>query len=162
MALSLRLIAAVVFSFGLVSLSDVASAARWDIVRVLQGSDGFGASSFHTPSSGNAMSGPILANIVENVATDSWFGFFDDVTGEFSGTFQLEAADGGHSFTLTNPANNGELQYGGPGFLGNPVQSAPFGFLNVNSSLQLTVLGGGQIRITSLKLQNLRKLYGGR
>jgi len=84
-----------------------AQATTWDIVEVMTGSSGFGASLFHSASGSNPMSGTKLADIT---AGSDWFGWFNDADGSFSVT--LPVSTSGPTFTLNSTGTN-DLNFGG-------------------------------------------------
>ena len=104
-------------------LASSAMATLWNVDEVLGGSSGFGASLFHDASGSNAMSGAVLANI----SGAGMLGTFNDVTGQFSGTFNVNVSSG-PSFSLSSS----NLIFGGGGF----------GTLDNNSSMTLNFANG--------------------
>ncbi len=112
-----------------------AQATVFAVDGVLGGSSGFGASSFHDASGSNAMSGPIVADVVEGAGI---FGTYNDVSGALS-VSGLSLTGGTGAFALT-----GTLLFDGLGKLsvnsmlfvdfdataeGNGLVDATLGFL---------------------------------
>ena len=112
-------------------IQGAAQAMVYDIVSVLRGSDGFGASSFHDASGSNVMSGPMVADIVEGLGL---FGTYNDVTGELNATGLMIA--GGGTFSL-----NGTLLFDASGLLAaNSVLNISFSGTS-NPALTDTTIG---------------------
>ena len=108
-----RIIAGLFLAAG---IQGAAQATIYDITGVLNGSSGFGASLFHDASSGNHMSGDIVAQIIEE---QGLFGTYNDATGELQATgLNIE---GGGSFSL-----NGILVFSGGVLAGNSQLDADF------------------------------------
>ena len=123
-----RLLGSVILAMGLFGTS-AAQADVWEIVNVLDGSSGFGASSFHDSSGGSPMSGSTLDEIIE---VGGSFGTYDDVSGELNVTGLTLA--GGGSFTLT-----GNLLF--PGSTLAPASTVDVDFTGQGASLSDTTIG---------------------
>ena len=108
-----------------------AHATVWNIDSVLHGSDGgFGYSVFHTASGSNVMSGSVLGDITNVIS-----GTYDDTTGAFSATFEVDPVGSANTtFTL-----NGNLLFSS-NFLATPSTLA-IDFAVPNTHLVDTVLG---------------------
>lgn len=119
----------IALSVVLLSASVNVQAATWLIVDVLDGSSGFGASSFHDSSGADPMVGPSLAEIDE---VPGVYGTYDDVTGVLSAS-GLTVASGG-SFTL-----DGTLLF--PGGLLSPASTVDVDFTSTIPALTDTTIG---------------------
>lgn len=111
-------------------ISTAASAATWNVDRVISGVDGgFGFSSLHDASGSNVMSGSVLTNVTGASGT------YNDVTGAANFTFLLSNGDslGLQGNLFFNNAGwlstNSSLAYTGLNTLTGIASSGSFGYM---------------------------------
>lgn len=118
-------------SIAALAVSVPAQATVWTIDAVLSGNDGgFVASGFHTPNPGDVMRGSNLGSITGSTNA----GFFNDVTGVFSGAFSF----GSVNFTLSSS----NLKFN---------SSSNWALLN-DASMALTVLNGSIVNAANFDI----------
>jgi len=95
----------------LLGASGLAQATVYNVLDVLAGSSGFGASVFHDSSGSNPQTGTVLSNFTGNTVS----GTYDDVSGLLNVTIALDGTDG--TFDL-----NGSLVFDASGKLNDNSQ----------------------------------------